>query len=71
MGDVLELFRRAIDTDDAMAMGDGLQLLFSGAGGRSASDEFEPRDGLVQSGSTPRGERERSVRRTLGASKTR
>jgi hypothetical protein len=43
MSDVLELFRRAIDTDDATAMREGLELLFSGAGGLSASDEFELR----------------------------
>jgi hypothetical protein len=40
---VLELFRRAIETDDATAMREGLELLFSGAGGLSASDEFDLR----------------------------
>ena len=43
MSDVLELFRRAIDTDGATAMREGFELLFSGAGGLSASDEFELR----------------------------
>ncbi|WP_374969304.1 hypothetical protein [Terrabacter sp. BE26] len=43
MNAVLEVFRRAIDTDDAMAMRDGLEQLFSAAGGLSASDEFELR----------------------------
>ncbi len=43
MADVLELFRRAIDTDDAAAMREALELLFGGAGGVSAADEFELR----------------------------
>jgi hypothetical protein len=40
MSDVLALFRRPIDTDDATAMRDGLRLLLSGAGGVSAAEEF-------------------------------
>jgi hypothetical protein len=43
MSDVLELFRQAIETDDAAAMRAGLELLFSGASGVSASGEFELR----------------------------
>ncbi len=43
VSEALGLFRRAIDTDDARAMRDGLELLFSGTGGLSASDEFELR----------------------------
>ena len=43
MGDVLDLFRRAIDTDDAVAMREGLELLFGGAGGLSAAGEFDLR----------------------------
>jgi hypothetical protein len=43
MGDVLELFRRAIDSDDATAMREGLERLFSGDDGVSAADEFELR----------------------------
>ena len=43
MSDVLELFRRAVADDDASAMRDGLEMLFSGKGGVSAADEFELR----------------------------
>jgi hypothetical protein len=43
MSEVLKLFRRAIETDDAAAMRKGLEVLFSRAGGVSASDEFELR----------------------------
>jgi hypothetical protein len=43
MSEVLALFRRAIDTDDATAMREGLDLLFSAAGGLSVSDEFDLR----------------------------
>jgi acetyl-CoA acetyltransferase len=43
MSDVLNLFRRAVDTDDVTAMREGLELLFSGAGGLSATDEYEAR----------------------------
>jgi hypothetical protein len=43
VSEVLELFRRAIDTDDATVMREGLERLFAGAGGLSASDEFELR----------------------------
>lgn len=43
MGEVLALFRRAIDTDDAAAMREGLEALFSGASGVSAAEEFELR----------------------------
>ena len=39
----MELFRRAIDTDDASAMREGLERLFCGTGGLSASEEFELR----------------------------
>ena len=40
---VIEMFRQAIDTDDADAMTNALAMLFSGAGGVSAADEFELR----------------------------
>lgn len=40
MSEVLTLFRRAIDTDDATAMREGLERLLTAAGGLSASDEF-------------------------------
>jgi acetyl-CoA acetyltransferase len=40
MSEVLELFRRAIDTDDATAMREALERLLTAAGGLSASDEF-------------------------------
>jgi hypothetical protein len=43
MSDVLELFRRAIDAGDATAMRKGLDLLFSGAGGVSSTDEYAVR----------------------------
>ncbi len=43
MNAVLPLFRRAIDTDDGGAMRDGLELLFGGAAGLSATDEYEVR----------------------------
>lgn len=43
MSDVLELFRLAIDTSDATAMRQGLDLLFSGAGGLSATAEYAVR----------------------------
>lgn len=43
MDSVLELFRRAIDTDDAAAMRAALEMLFSGAHGVSAADEYELR----------------------------
>ena len=43
MSDVLEMFRQAIATDDADAMRQALATLFSGAGGVSASDEYELR----------------------------
>lgn len=44
MGEVQELFRRAIDDDDADAMRAGLErLLGVGAGGVSAADEYELR----------------------------
>ena len=43
MSDVLALFRRAVDADDATAMRDGIAQLFSGDGGVSAADEFELR----------------------------
>jgi acetyl-CoA acetyltransferase len=41
--EVLTLFRRAVDNDDAAAMRAGLELLFAGEGGLSASDEFDLR----------------------------
>ena len=43
MSDVLDLFRRAIDSDDAAAMREGVERLFGGDGGVSAADEFELR----------------------------
>jgi hypothetical protein len=43
MDSVLELFRRAIDTDDATAMRTAFELLFAGTGGVSADDEYELR----------------------------
>lgn len=43
MSDVLELFRRAIDTDDGSAMQEGLERLFSAEAGLSASDECDLR----------------------------
>ena len=43
MAEVLDLFRRAIDDDDAAAMRSALELLFSGSGGVSAADEFDLR----------------------------
>ena len=43
MSDVLELFRRAIATDAPTTMREALELLFSGAHGLSASDEYELR----------------------------
>jgi len=43
MVDVQELFRKAIETDDAAVMREGLEQLFSGASGLSAADEFELR----------------------------
>ena len=44
MADVLTLLRRAIDTDDAAAMREGLELLFSGSGGVSAAEEYDLRN---------------------------
>jgi hypothetical protein len=43
MTSVADLFQRAIDTDDASAMREGLDALFGGAHGVSAADEFELR----------------------------
>lgn len=43
MSDVLEMFRRAMETDDATTMREALERLFSSAGGVSASDEFDLR----------------------------
>ena len=43
MSDVLDLFRKAIATDDEATMREGLEMLFSGNGGVSASDEFDLR----------------------------
>ena len=44
MSDVRDLFRRAIETDDAQTMKTALKQLFgSGAGGVSAADEYELR----------------------------
>ena len=44
MSEVLELFRRAIETDDATLMRTALTQLLSGDGGVSAAEEFELRD---------------------------
>jgi hypothetical protein len=43
MDSVLDLFRRAVDADDATAMRAALEMLFSGAHGVSAADEYELR----------------------------
>lgn len=43
MADVLDVLRRAIETDDQEAMRAGLESLFSGPGGVSALEEFELR----------------------------
>jgi hypothetical protein len=43
MSEVLGLFRQAISSDDATAMRGALELLFSGEGGVSPSEEFELR----------------------------
>jgi hypothetical protein len=43
MADVRDLFRRAIDTDDASVMRTAFELLFSGEHGVSAADEYELR----------------------------
>jgi hypothetical protein len=43
MADVQDLFRKAIETDDGAAMREGLELLFSGASGLSAAEEYELR----------------------------
>lgn len=44
MQSVQGLFRRAIENDDSAAMRAAFELLFSGAGGVSAAEEYELRD---------------------------
>jgi hypothetical protein len=43
MGTVVQLFRQAIDTEDASVMRAALELLFSSSGGVSAADEYDAR----------------------------